>query len=325
MRRVCHLIDDTQPGGVVRFLDFLRASPDMAALGSQEVRPVATGPALPPRLDADVIVSHVVLSWRNLPFFLALRARHPRTPLVHMEHSYSPAFADLYVTKPGRFAAMLRASLRLFDRVITISTTQRDWLAAQARLPAAKLHLIPPCVALDAFLALTPATGPLRRIGAIGRLDPQKGFDILIDAFRMAGPGEMMLEIFGDGPERADLLRRAAGDPRIRFHGHVADPVAAMAAVDAIAMPSRREPYGLVALEALAGGRTLLVSRADGLIDHARNGAISVPDLTAECWAGALSMLPSQIDPEALARARREAASAEQRMAAGWRALLETL
>ena len=325
MRRIVHLVDDTSPGGVTRLLDHVRTSEAMAALGRHEVVVVAGGLSRPPRLAADAIVSHVVLSWRNLPFFLRLRARHPATPLVHVEHSYSPAFVDSHVAREGRFRAMLAVSLSLFDRVVAISTPQRDWLRGFARVPEGKLALIPPHVDLARFLALPPPAGPVRRIGAIGRLDPQKGFDVLVRAFLEAGLDGVALDVFGDGPERAALEALAAGRGDIVFHGHVDDPVAAMAAVDAIAMPSRREPYGLVALEALAAARPLLVSRADGLQDHAREGAVAVARLTPGDWAAALARLVREDRREDALAARRRAAGAGERFAGGWARLLDEL
>ena len=185
--------------------------------------------------------------------------------------------------------------------------------------------MIPPCVELSRFHDLPPATGLIRRIGAIGRLDPQKGFDVLIPAFRKAKLAGVTLEIFGDGPE-ADRLRALAADhPGIVFHGHTDDPVVAIASVDAIAMPSRREPYGLVALEALAAGRPLLAAEVDGLIDHAANGAICVADLSVEAWASALRDLVATDHADRVAKARAKASDAEQRFIEGWRALLSGL
>lgn len=322
MRRIVHLVDDTSPGGVTRLLDFIRAAPGMGALGQHEVVVVDGGLSAAPPLTADVVVSHVVLSWRNLPFFARLRARHRATPLIHMEHSYSPAFMADHVAHPTRFRAMLRLSFALFDRVITISTAQRDWLQDVVGLPAPKTAFIPPCVDLSRFLDLPAPSGPVRRVGALGRLDPQKGFDILVQAFRAVDVPGATLEIFGDGPERAHLDTLAQEDPRIVFHGHVADPMAAMKAVDAIAMPSRREPYGLVALEALAAARPLLVSRADGLRDHAANGAIPVATLEVTDWTAALTELMTGETAEASDAARRNAAQAERRFCEGWARLL---
>ena len=322
MRRVCHLVDDTSPGGVTRFLEYIQSSPAMAALGHHEVVAVGTGLRLPPRIEADVVVSHIVLSWKNLPFFFALRAQTRGIPLIHMEHSYSPAFANLYVSARGRFRRMLSVSLSLFDHVIAISSPQRAWLLAETGLSPEKIALIPPYLDLSKFLNLPPVTRPIKRIGAIGRLDQQKGFDLLIEAFKAAKLDGITLEIFGAGPERKALAALAENDAQIAFHGHIANPVLAMQSVDAIAMPSRREPYGLVALEALAAGRPLLVSRTDGLVDHAQNGAIPVDRFDVDSWARALRNLCQSDHGTRGIAARANARRAEQKFIEGWSTLL---
>ncbi len=325
MTRICHLVDDTSPGGVTRFLEYMRASKEVSALGDHIVVPVHAGFSKPPRPNVDVIVSHVVLSWKNLPFFLALRAANASTPMIHMEHSYSPAFEKLQVTSTRRFRAMLGVSLSLFDSVITICTAQRQWLAEAIGVPDAKLCLIPPCVDLSDYLGLAPVDGPITSIGAFGRFDTQKGFDVLIPAFRKADLAGVRLDIFGDGPQREELEALAGGDPSIVFHGFTDDPCAAMATVDAVAMPSRREPYGLVAVETLAAGRALLVSRVDGLIDHALNGAIPVERLTVEDWSRALRNLSASTDAARRSHARQLAARAEAKFVQGWDGLLKDL
>ncbi len=322
MIRFCHLIDDTSPGGVMRMLDFIKGSAQMTALGTHEILTTPAGPTVPPKTDADVIVSHIVLSWKNLPFFVALRARNPKATLVHVEHHYSAAFAQAEVNHPKRFRAMLRLSMAVFDRVITISEAQQDWLVKGIGIAPKALTLIPSCVALDDFLAIAPTAGPITRIGAIGRLHGQKGFDLLIPAFKSAALQGVQLDVFGDGPDREQLHQLADGDPNIVFHGHVADPVAALSTVDAVAMPSRREPYGLVALETMAAGRPLLVSTADGLRDHAASGAVAIDTFSVAAWADALRMLCDMPDHARAQAARDRVAQAEARFAEGWGALL---
>ena len=226
MARVLHLIDDTTPGGVVRVLDRLKA------LGHR-VEPCRPSATAAPRRAAEIVVSHVVVSWRNLPWVLALRARNPGARLIHVEHSYSAAFYHTEVRAQRRFRALLTLAYGIFDRVVAVSGAQSAWLAHFA---GSRLSVVPPCVALDAYLALPEPSGPIRRIGAIGRLHDQKGFDILIPAFLGANLPEVTLEIYGDGGERARLEALAEGHPNVRFHGHC-DPVAAMDSVDAVAMP----------------------------------------------------------------------------------------
>jgi len=309
----------------MRMLDFIQGSAHVTALGSHDIVKTPAGYARPPKIDADIIVSHIVLSWRNLPFFFALRARHPRKTIVHIEHHYSAAFEAAEVTKQARFRAMLRVSLSLFDRVVAISKAQRDWLRDGVGASDATMHLIPSCVSLDAFLAVDPPAGPICRIGAIGRLHPQKGFDVLISAFRAAALQGVVLDVFGDGPDRQKLDALAEGDPSIVFHGHVNDPIKALASVDAVAMPSRREPYGLVALETIASGRPLLVSVVDGLQDHAAMGAIPVDTLSVAAWRDALRNLCRNPNRQRAAAARERVRKAESRFAESWAALVQAV
>ena len=215
--------------------------------------------------------------------------------------------------------------MALFDKVITISTPQQNWLINEVHVPREKTELLPPCVDLTGFLVLPPVKDGIRSIGAFGRFDHQKGFDVIVPAFLAADLDNVTLNIFGDGPMRAELEALAAGDPRVQFHGFTDNPAAAMAQVDAVAMPSRREPYGLVALEAMAAGRALLVSRVDGLVDHALNGAVPVQRLTVEDWSQALRSLSLRTDAQRRNQARKLAARAEVQCADGWRKLIAAL
>ena len=309
----------------MRLVNFVESSKGMLDLGTHEVIASAGGLSRPPRTKADVIVSHMGMSKRNLPFYAALRAWNPRTALVYVEHGYSEAFMESEVRQRGRFRLLLGASRYLFDRVITISTAQDAWLRRFARLDPKKTHLIRSCVDLSAFLALPAPPLEVRRIGAIGRLHHQKGFDVLVQAFRRVDRPDVTLETFGEGEELDALVALAEGDRRIVFHGHSSDPVGAMAEVDAVAMPSRWEPYGLVALEAMAAGRPLLVVPIDGMLDHVEAGAFPVPDLTPEAWGKALTDLCAGEDLCDASGARVYAQSAEARFVAGWRNLLDGL
>jgi glycosyltransferase involved in cell wall biosynthesis len=108
-------------------------------------------------------------------------------------------------------------------------------------------------------------------VGGLGRLEPTKRFDVLIDAVRDL-PGATLL-LVGDGSARAALESRArdAGvADRVVFAG--AEPHArdALCAMDILASPSEQETFGLAVLEGLAAGLPVFYTTCpplDGLED----------------------------------------------------------
>ena len=320
---IMHLIDDATPGGVMRVLDYVTTHRDLTGTMRHKVRQIKRGSLSAPRLDADLIVSHLAISWRALPFLMQLRALNARTPMLHVEHSYTAGFVAHNVPSRLRFHTLLRTAYALFDKIAAVSAAQRDWLATRELVDPAKLELLRSAVDVMPFLRLPSVDHPPKVIGAIGRLDAQKGFDTLIRAFRACGRPDLRLEIFGDGAERAALETLAGNDPRIRFHGHCADQVAIMGSVDVVAIPSRWEAYGLVALEARAAGRGVLVSGVDGLADHLRDGAQRV-DSTVCGWLTALEALDKGVLTQTR-RARLRAMRTPEASSQAWGALIASM
>ncbi len=298
--KVIHLVDDTKPGGVMRFLDHLTTTANQAevGLGKQEVMVIKRGTWLAPQLDVDVIVSHLSVSWINLPFFLSLRNRHTNAHIIHVEHSYSAGFMEHNVSNQKRFHTLLSTTYALCNRVIAVSEGQAQWMRDNALLSPQRLSVITPRVDLSPMLALSPSEARLPypdqavTIGVIGRMHNQKGLDLLIDAFRLLNLPNLKLHITGGGPEEARLRVRAQGNTNIHFADYTDNPTAAYAACDIIAIPSRWEPFGLVALEARAAAKPLMVTLIDGLTEQADPSyAITAPKATVEDWAKALQSL----------------------------------
>lgn len=101
-----------------------------------------------------------------------------------------------------------------------------------------------------------PRTLPAKRnhnVLAVGRLVPQKGFDRLIKAFA-ALPDDWTLTIAGEGPERPRLEALAAGSPRIRLPGVIADLGTLYASCGMFVLSSRYEGFPNVLAEAMASG-----------------------------------------------------------------------
>jgi glycosyltransferase involved in cell wall biosynthesis len=219
-------------------------------------------------------------------------------PLVVTVHGSDARFARA----PG-VARLARLVLRRADAVATVSEAlQRDIAALGidadvVRMPA------------EAFGAVGPIpSGPPWRVLAIGRLTPEKGFDVLVEAAARAHVG---VDLVGPGSPAAlaALARRHGAD--VRFHGPLphADIVPLLESAAAVVVPSRREGLGLVALEALAAGRPVIASDVGGLPEVVGEGdgvLLAPDDVTA--LAAALGGLP--LPPPRAAAAARHAPAA---------------
>lgn len=112
-----------------------------------------------------------------------------------------------------------------------------------------------------------------RVLGSVGRLHPQKGYDVLLGMLPALGAaipaGETFgLVLLGEGPERRRLerlARRAPPNVVVRLPGFRPDADRAMGAFDLFLMPSRYEGFGLVLAEAMAMGLPVLASDVDSL------------------------------------------------------------
>ncbi len=105
-----------------------------------------------------------------------------------------------------------------------------------------------------------------------GRLEWEKGVQDLLDALpeiRRRHPGTRLV-VAGAGRHRDELVAQTARlslDDAVEFVGHLPDAElrAVLSAADAVVLPSRYEPFGIVALEAAAAQAPLVASTAGGL------------------------------------------------------------
>src|SRR2546427_465595 len=101
----------------------------------------------------------------------------------------------------------------------------------------------------------------------VGRVEfRHKGQDLLLDAFQKSRVPHALVYL-GDGPDLDRLRARSRGLSKVRLLGHV-DEVAKgawMSNADLVVVPSRTEPFGIVALEAGCLGRRLVATRVGGL------------------------------------------------------------
>ena len=154
-----------------------------------------------------------------------------------------------------------------------------------------------------------------RQVVFVGRLSPEKGLDALLEAWRMAGPSDLELLIVGSGPQRPELERTAV--PGVRFTGWLPphEVRSLLLSARALVFPSLwYETFGLVIVEAMAGGLPVLASDLGGtpeLFGDRAPGWLAPPG-DIDAWAEAIQRIADDdagIDRAgAVARSRYEAA-----------------
>ncbi len=174
---------------------------------------------------------------------------------------------------------VLRTLSRMRDRSLAGDLCRLDWIAAVSRHVAASattwlgaghppVHVVHNPVP-DRFRKVeppTPSEGP--RYLFVGRLSPEKGVDLLVDAFRRL-PADHRLTVLGlQGSLRQQIIERAAADPRIQIHppcGHL-DMPEVYARHQIVCCPVMwDEPFGLTVLEGRASQRVVVGTRRGGL------------------------------------------------------------
>jgi glycosyltransferase involved in cell wall biosynthesis len=139
--------------------------------------------------------------------------------------------------------------------------------------------VIPNGVDWQRLAVLPPRTESRRGLGLseeavilfLGRLTAEKGVRVLAEAAAALRRQreDIVVLIAGDGPERGRLEGAAHATPSLRLLGAREDVPELMSACDLVVVPSLREGQSLVALEAMAAGRPLLVSGVGGLAELA--------------------------------------------------------
>jgi glycosyltransferase involved in cell wall biosynthesis len=192
----------------------------------------------------------------------------------------------------------------LDDGVVAVSKAVADIEIERARIPAAKVTIVPNCVDLPETTSSANLRNLVRNeigighdlpvIGFIGRLHPQKGLPDLLHALllvRMTIPSAQLV-IVGDGELRAELeavSRNLGLADVVTFTGKRADVLTLLAAFDLFALPSHWEGLPLVLLEAMSIGLPVVATAVGG-----------VPELVIDGESG--FVVPAK-DPPALAQA----------------------
>jgi D-inositol-3-phosphate glycosyltransferase len=285
----------------------------------------------------DIVHAHYWLSgWAA-----ELARRYWDTPYVQMFHTTAHmknAVAAAADRETDLRLATEKRLLTLADGIIAANPDERADLIWRMGMEADKICTIPPGVDLALFRPL-PREASRAEIGIapservvlfVGRIDPIKGIDTLIEAagiMRAAGdlePAPTFVIVGGDLDSAGDPI-----GPLAKVAAEIADRGLAesfrlvgsqpqnllpvhYAAADVVAVPSRYESFGLVAVEALACGTPVVASRAGGLrftIDEGVAGLLVKPQSPAALAAGLTTILADDALRAAMSAAARPSVS----------------
>ena len=284
------------------------------------------------------------------------RLRKLRPTVLHVHHVW-PA-ADRYLTLLARLAgvphvvitehvtgsahssaqrALKRGELRRADAVTAVTAAIVDNLVRDYGIRRDRVRVVANGAELPDLEAEAPAAKRWRERYAAtafkplwvvaGRLEDQKGHDLLFDALaRVLNKGlDFTLVVAGEGSRRGWLEHKALSlglSPRVQFVGRVEDVGALLAAADAVLLPSRWEGLPLVLLEAMVRARPVVATNVGGVSEAIEDGVTGslVPPEDVGALADALELLQRRAD-RAVRMGRAAAEVARERYT--WAAVID--
>lgn len=241
--------------------------------------------------DADVVVD----TQNGVPFFASLFTTAPTVMLTHHCHREQWSVAGPILSRVGWFIES-RISPWLFRtlRWVTVSTPSAKELI-ELGVPADNVEIVRGGVdPLPDVPAPAPSTGSTTHIVTLSRLVPHKQIEHAMDAVAalLRNHSDLRLDIIGEGwwaKKLRDYAAELGIEHCVTFHGHVSDDVKHRLLRRAVVhlMPSRKEGWGLVVIEAAlhgvptvgyrssAGLQDSVVDRHTGLLAGSEGGFIN--------------------------------------------------
>ncbi len=188
------------------------------------------------------------------------------------------------------FSRLYRLLYPGFDAVVCQSAEMEADLVERHGLPASRAVRIPNPVDTARLQALAARGGqelPLRRpfFVAMGRLERQKGFDLLLQALAQLPQPRPLLVLLGQGGQEAALRAQALESglgADVEFAGFVRNPYPLLAAADLFVLSSRYEGFPNALLEALSLGTPTVAFACPGgvreIVQEGVNGRLAPPE-----------------------------------------------
>lgn len=291
-------------------------------------------------LTYDLIHSHY---WLSGEAALALR-RAWSAPVIHMAHTLG-ALKNRVARSADERETALRVALERklageVDALVAATPRDRADLVWHCGAEPDRVRIAPCGVDLQRFkprdmeqarAALDLPPPPHRILLLVGRIEPLKGIDALIEAVALlreqgafgaddltalviGGHGEHERQRWNAEQRRLHALRVERGvEAQVRFLGaqsHDRLPLF-YAAADVVTMPSHYESFGMAALEGMACGRPVVATEAGGptfTIEDGESGLLTPPDDPGALAARLALLLDDDVLRESLGESARERA-----------------
>lgn len=277
----------------------------------QMIAPRLVAALVPYVRKADVVHLTGVYSFPTIPTLVACRALNrplvwsPRGSLQRWEQSRR--IGAKWLWEAGCAAV---APKRLLIHV----TSEGEAAASRRRFPSTPLTLIPNGVQIPETISPGQRNGPLRLL-FLGRLDPIKGIENLLEACRILQAKRTLkwsLTIAGGGDSGyrsrlANAIRTSGLDEKVTMVGEVSggEKARAFAEADALVVPSHSENFGIVVAEGLAHGIPVIASTGTPWSRLQTMGCGLWVDNAPESLVGAINKL-SRMPLREMGRAGRE-------------------
>ena len=199
--------------------------------------------------------------------------------LVYVEHDAWHYQAERYDS------AILRACNKLLRPTLS-AVSQPVAEVMQPMVGRRNIAIVPPGISTSQFMPASTHAAKERLglphdrpvIGAVGRLSPVKGLDVLVRAVSLLDKGAILV-LVGDGPERQVLGALACSlgvSDRVRFLGHRDDREEIYPAFDVLCLPSRSEGLPRVILEAQSCGVPVVGSDVGAVAGALGPGSVAI-------------------------------------------------
>ena len=229
---------------------------------------------------AAVVEAHLTWS-RLLGLYAAWRERAP----VRIGFEQGDIYLNSWKFRVANFVHQAFA-----QRIVVCSQALADWVSATHRISRRRLLVMHNCVDTDRFRPGLDADVSVREgwppeatvfaaVGSLGR-GVNKRVDICLKALALARErgADVRLVVCGDGqqrPELQELAMRLGLDETVRFLGTRRDVERVLAASDGLCHAAPFEPFGIVAIEAMACGLPVIVPGSGGIreaVEHGKTG-----------------------------------------------------